>query len=158
MPAPRYPLEPLVTVRGRKVEAAVQGLADAVRSRETAEGARRASEERRDAHDRAAEAVRGQEREALGRGELRAADLLAAGAWEARMRAETSAMATAVERARGAEAAAREAEGGARGQVATRKADAQVVDEDRDRWLEGQRKKAEAQEEEEAAEAYRPSR
>ncbi len=158
MRSPRYPLEPLVALRGEQVDAAVRGLANAVRERERAEAARRASERQRDTHARSVDAVRRDEQDALGRGELRASDLAAAGAWELRVQTEASAMAVEVERSRRSEAGAQETERGARGALATREADAQVIEKDRDRWHEGARKKAEAKEEEEAAEAYRPVR
>jgi hypothetical protein len=154
----RYPLEPLATLREDAVDAAVRGLAAAVAGRASAERERRISEQRRDAHEQGAARARAVEAEALARGELRVGDLARGGAWETRVASEREAIAGDVERARRAEARAREGEQGARGEVSARKADAQVVEKDRDRWHDGLRKKAEAKEEEAAAEAYRPRR
>jgi hypothetical protein len=158
MRPPRYPLEPLAKLREDQAEAAVRGLAKAVAGRDAAERARRSAEERRNAHEAAAERVRRGELEALGRGELRAGDLARAGAWETRVATEGEAMASEVIQARGVEALARDAEHAARTEVATRKAGAQVVDADRARWRDGLRRKAEAKEEEAAEEAFRRER
>ncbi|HEY8090893.1 MAG TPA: hypothetical protein VIF09_23690 [Polyangiaceae bacterium] len=158
MRSPRYPLQPLVALRGEQVDAAVRGLATAVQERERAEAARWASEQQQDAHARSADSVRRVEQDALCRGELSASDLAAVGAWELRVRAEAGAIQVEVERSKRSEAGAREAEQGARGALAAREADAKVIEKDRERWHEGARKKAEAEEEEEAAEAYRPGR
>jgi hypothetical protein len=158
MRAPRYPLEPLADLRDDAVDEAVRGLAAAVAAREGAELARRASEQRRDDHDSAAARVRVAEQGALGRGELRVSDLLAARAWEERVAAERAALESGVDRAKGAEAAAREAERGAQREVTEREAEAKVLEKDRERWQEAARKRADARDEEEAAEAYRPRR
>jgi hypothetical protein len=154
----RYPLEPLGTLRDAAVDAAVRGLAGAVRARAVAEDARRAMQERQDAHDREAARVRSVEAEALARGELRAGDLASAGAWELRVAVDGSTLAADVERARKAEAAAQAAQDTAKGTVAARQADARVVEKDEERWEQARRAKGEAREEEEAAEAYRPRR
>jgi hypothetical protein len=158
MRPPRYALEPLAKVREERVDEAVRGLAQAVAGREAAERSRRAAEAHRETHESAAATTREAERQALERGELRAEDLARAGEWELRVAAERAALLATEERALAAAREARNEEQGARGEVATRKADAGVVEKDRARWVEGQRKRAEAREEEEAAEAYRPKR
>lgn len=158
MRRPRYPLEPLAEVRARKVEGAVQGLAKAVAQRERAAEQRQQSEQRRDAHDTHAARVSEAERGSLERGELRAADLARAHAWQLRAAAERAALAAEVERAHGVEADAVKGEGTARLQVAERRADADVVEKDRARWTAEGRKRAEAKEEEAMAEAFRPKR
>jgi hypothetical protein len=154
----RYPLEPLATLREDAVDAAVRGLASAVAGRDAAERERHASEQRLEAHEQAAARVRAAETDALARGELRAGDLARGGAWETRVASELATIAVDVDRAQKAEGRAREVEQGARCEVSVRKADAQVVDKDRERWRDGLRKKSEAKEEEEAGEAYRPRR
>jgi hypothetical protein len=156
MRPPRYPLEPLAKLREDQADAAVRGLAVAVAGRDAAERDRRTVERQRDDQEAAATRVRDAEQEALARGELRAADLARAGAWETRVASEGEAMASAVERARGAESHAREVEQSAQGEVAARKAGAEVVGADRARWQDALRKKAEAREEEAAEEAFRP--
>ncbi|HEY8042420.1 MAG TPA: hypothetical protein VIF15_21610 [Polyangiaceae bacterium] len=158
MRPPKYALEPLARLRQHGVDEAVRGLATAVARRDEAERRRRGAEQRRELHESATALVREDEREALARGELRAADLARADAWERRASAEGTAMAAECDRARTSEATALEQEQRARTQVATREADAQVVARDRARWDEGLRKRTEAREEEAMAEAYRPKR
>jgi len=155
MRPPRYPLEPLAKLREDQAAAAVRGLAAAVAGRDAAERDRRTAEQRRAAYEAAATRVREAEHEALALGQLRAADLARAGAWETRVASEGAAMASAEEHARGAETRAREVEESARGEVAARKAGAEVVGADRARWQDALRKKAEAREEEAAEEAFR---
>jgi hypothetical protein len=157
MRPPRYPLQPLARLREEQVDAAVRGLATAVAGRDAAELARRTAERRRDVHAEAAARVREAEGQALGRGELRAADLARAGAWETRVASERQAMASEVGRALGAEAQARDAERKAQEDTATRKADAEVVATDQARWSEALHKRGEAREEEAAEEAFRRS-
>jgi hypothetical protein len=151
-----YPLDPLATVRARKVEGAVAGLATAITQREKAEGERRSAEDRKAAQEAKAARIVQAERESLEQGQLRAADLARAHAWQLRSEAEHAALASQVERASAAEAEARSAEGAARTQVAGRKADAEVVENDRERWTAEGRKRDEAKEEEAMAEAFRP--
>jgi len=155
MRPPKYPLEPLAKLREEQADAAVRGLAVAVAGRDAAERDRGTAEQRRAAHAAAAIRVREAEQQALDRGELCVGDLARAGAWEMRVASEDETMASAVSRAREVETRARELEQAARGEVATRKAGAEVVDADRARWHDAQRKKAEAREEEAAEEAFR---
>jgi hypothetical protein len=156
MRRPRYRLEPLAELRDHQVEQAAVGLADAIAKREDAEHGRRAADATRAAHDAAAGQVRATESGALDRGELRAVDLAGAGTWELRVAAESTAMASAVERSRTAEERARDGERVARDEVATRRAAADVVAKDRARWLDEQRRRIEAKEEEAASEIWRP--
>jgi len=155
MRPPRYPLEPLAKLREEQADAAVRGLAVAVAGRDAAERDRRTAEQRREAHEASATRVREAEQQALARGELRVGDLARAGAWETRVAAEGQTMASAVQHARGVETRARDVEQAAQGEVATRKAGAEVVGADRARWQDALRKKAEAREEEAAEEAFR---
>jgi hypothetical protein len=155
MRPPRYPLEPLAEVRADQANAAVRGLAVAVAGRDAAERDRHEAEKRREAHEVAAARVRDAEREALAHGALRVGDLARAGAWETRVASEGATLSSALERAHGAETRAREVEQTAQGEVASRKADVEVVAADRARWDASLRKKAEAREEEAAEEAFR---
>lgn len=156
MRRPRYPLDPLAQQRDRRVEEAVRGLASAVSQREGVERRARTVEQANESHAAAVARVKDAESEALGRGELRAADLAHAHAWELRMEAERAALAAEQARARAAESAAREAEQRSRENVAQRRADADVVAKDRARWEAAQRKQSDAREEEAMAEAFRP--
>ncbi len=154
----RYPLEPLAQVRERKVEGAVRELAQAVTARERAEAERLAQQARERAHAAKLAQVVAAEREALERGELHAADLARAHAWQLRTDAERAALQAAVDQARGAEQQSRGVEDAARGEVAARRADSDVVDKDRARWEAEGRKREEAKEEEAMNEAFRPRR
>ncbi len=155
MRRPRYTLEPLVELRDQRVERATRELAGAVAESQAAERGRRAVEQRREVHEESAERVREAERQALDRGELQVADLARADGWEARVAAERRALDDELARAGAAVERARRAEDGARAEVASREAEAHVVHADRDRWQQGEQRRAEAREEEEAAEAYR---
>jgi hypothetical protein len=156
MRPPKYPLEPLAGLREKMADEAVREVAEATRERTAAERRSRASEQQVAAHDAAAERLRRGEREALARGELRVADLARANDWETQISAQRATLATALSRARVEEASALAREDGARRQATSRKADAQVVINDRARWRESQRKRAEAKEEEASSEAWRP--
>jgi hypothetical protein len=158
MRRPQYPLEPLAYVRERQVDDAVRGLANAVSQREAAARRARVVEQAAESLAAAIDGVKRAEREALGRGELRAADLAHAHAWELRMEAERAALAAEGERARAAESAAAETELQSREELARRQADADVVAKDRARWEAVHQKRADAKEEESMAEAFRPKR
>jgi hypothetical protein len=155
MRPPKYPLEPLAELRDKRVDLALDDLAAATRGRDAAERERLASEQGCRAHAAAAERLRDAEESALARGELRVADLANAGAWEIRVASEHQALASEVDRARVAEAGARVGEERAQGEVASRKADAQVVAKDRARWRSRQAGREEAKEEEASTEAWR---
>jgi hypothetical protein len=154
----KYPLESLAAQRARKVDGAVQGLAKAVAERERAEAERLAAEQQRAAQEARAASVVAAERDSLERGELSAADLARGHAWQLRSEAERAALTSQVDRARTVEAEAAKGEGTARGEVAQRRADADVVEKDRSRWTAEERKRADAKEEEAMAEAFRPRR
>ena len=151
---PKYPLTPLREHRDRNVDAATAELGDAIRARETADAARRAAErERQEAESRAA-AVRSEETERLGRGELRAADLAHGQAWEYGARAEIADLAHAVDRADGHLATACDIEGAARAALAGKKADLDVVVKDEARFDDRARRARDAAEEQAADEAF----
>jgi hypothetical protein len=156
MRPPKYPLEPLAGLREKKADAAVSELAEAARKRMAAEAKRRAAQQRVETHDLAAERVRGGEREALARGELRVLDLARANDWEMQMAAQRGSLASALSGARLDEVDAGSREDRARRQVASTKAEAQVVVNDRQRWRETRHKHEEANEEEASSEAWRP--
>jgi ATPase subunit of ABC transporter with duplicated ATPase domains len=155
---PKYPFSQLAAVRNKRVDDARHDLANKTTAHAAAERDRRAAEDNRDAHDAAAAFVRDVEANALARGELRAADLARADAWEVRIGAENAALALQVDRARVSEAGALEGEQRTRALLASRRADADAVAKDRARWSDGLRKRAEAKEEEAASEAWRPKR
>lgn len=158
MRRPQYPLEPLANVRERQVDDAVRGLATAVSQREDASRRARAVEHVAESHAAAVDRTKHAEREALGRGELTASDLAHAHAWELRVEAERAALAAEQQRARAAESAASDAEARSRGELARRRADADVVAKDRARWETAQQKRADAREEETMTEAFRQKR
>ncbi|WP_394833197.1 hypothetical protein LVJ94_42515 [Pendulispora rubella] len=155
MPRKSYPLEVLLDLRNRRVEDATVELASAIRARESAEEQRQALEITRARAAAEASVARAAERDALAQGVLRAADLQRGGAWERVARAEREAMDAKVEHAALAEQSAADDEARARGELVQRKADADVVDKDRSRYLERARKRIVAMEEECASDAWR---
>ena len=155
MPRKPYPLEVLLDLRTRRVEDATVELASAIQSRENAVERRQALEAVRARAAAEASTVRDAERDALGQGALRAVDLQRGGAWETVARAEREAMDAKVEHAALDEQGAADQEARARGELVQRKADADVVDKDRSRYLERARKRIVAMEEESASDAWR---
>ncbi len=154
----KYPLEPLVELRDRKVEEATGVLAAMIRARDAAAGRLRAALLRRETHRQVAAGIRQAELDALGRGDLRARDLARTDAWGVRVAAEREALTASVRNAREGEAKALASQGEAQATVIARSADAQVVAGHRARWDETRRRALEASEEEAAFEAWRPKR
>lgn len=155
---PKYPLEPLRTVRETQVKDARKELAQAIGRREGAETARRAAEARREVQARVVTAVREAEGAALAEGQLRARDLARADAWGVRMAKERYALVATVDKANATEVTAIEAEGQAQQHVAERHTEARVVETHHERWDAERRRALEAREEEASAEAWRPKR
>lgn len=150
----KYPLDPLREHRDHRVDAATVALGDAVRGREAADDAKcRAEAERRDAETRAS-AVRREEAKRLANGELSAADLARAQAWEHATSAEIDDLGRAVVRADGKLVAAQETELSARAALAEKKADLDVVVKDQARFDARVVKTREAAEEEAAEDAF----
>jgi hypothetical protein len=155
MAKPKYPLDPLLDLREKRKDEAGAALAGAVAARTQAEEAATRAAGARQSAEQTAAVTRSREAKALEDGALTAADLQRAGAWEQRVESERLALMKKEEEARAAEAAAREQEAGARGELAARDADVEVVAKDRARHLERLRREAEAKAEEEASEAWR---
>jgi hypothetical protein len=151
---PKYPLEPLREHRDRKVDAATAQLGDAVRAREAADDAKRRAEQQRVAAEERAAAVRQAEAGLLANGELRVADLARAEAWEHAASVEMADLGRSVARADGQVTAARDAEVQARGELAQKKADLDVVAKDEARFDAGVRRARDAAEEEAAEEVF----
>jgi len=154
----KYPLDPLVRVREKQVDDAARALGDAVRVREDAEARLAQATRRKNEAEAAANALRDGERSALERGELTVADLMRADAWGARVQQEQAELARRADDAAAKDDAAREGESRARTNVAERKADAEIVERDRERWADAERRRAEAKDEEAAADGWRPKR
>lgn len=154
----KYPLDPLARVRERKVDEAARALGDAVRAREEAARKLAQANDKKATAEAEAHALRDAERGALERGELTVADLMRADAWGVRVAAEQSELARRVDEAEVRENEAHAAEHGARANVADRKADAELVARDRARWVDGERRRAEAKDEEASADVWRPKR
>ncbi len=150
----KYPLDPLIKLRERQVDEATRDLAKAVDARQSAERKRAAAEaEKVRAEDRA-KATRDEEREALERGELSVADLMRAQAWELGVADEQKKLGQQVTVAAHGEQKARTEEDGARTALASREADAQVVEKDKERFVTRERQREIAKEEEAAQEAH----
>ncbi len=153
MRPPKYPLEPLAALRGAMVEVALGKLGAARIASDAAERQRLDLERASRARAQSAEQLRRAELEALAAGGLHVADMVRTAAWESAVEVQRRAVASDVSRARSDEANARAAEERAAAEVAFRKADAKVVENDRARWHEALRKRADAREEEAALEA-----
>lgn len=158
MPGRKYPLDPLVNLRERKVEEKTRALAGAVSAHQAAEQKRRAAEAARASADDAAAKTRERERAALESGVLRAGDLHAGRAWEFGVAEERKRLTQQVTTAEQQERAAKEKEDQERAELAAREADAEIVEKDKSRFVEGERKRELAKEEEAAVEAWRPRR
>ncbi len=156
MAKPKYSLEALEKLRETRVDEAKKLLAEAVREREAATARRRAAEVSLESRQREVDDIRANERAALEQGGAAAHDLALAGAWELGAQAELVRLADAVARRKEDEAAAMAKEAEARASVALKRADAEVVRKDHDRFDAGVRKTELAKEEEAAEEAWRP--
>lgn len=154
----QYPLEPLAKVRQRAVDVAIGRLSFAVKARDAATKARQAAEQMRLDHERATAHVKDAERDALERGDLRAADLAREATWGLRIATERARLSAGVDRTKAAEAEASDGQRKAQVGVASRRADADVVAKDRARWDDARKKSAEARDEEAASEGWRPKR
>ena len=156
--SPKYPLKPLLEHRDRQVDDATAGLAGAIREREAAADRKgRLERERREAESRAAN-ERNAERDRLAGGELRVADLAHADAWEAGVHRQITDLSNAVDRASADTDEASRKESEARADLARKKADRDVVAKDETRYADKLRRRADASEEEDAAEAWRGKR
>jgi colicin import membrane protein len=154
MAGPKYPLNPLLKLRERQVEGATAELAKAITAREVAEAARVEAEQAEARAEAEAQAVRDAEANALERGELRAGDLHRAQAWEMGVAADQKRLEASVATAEQREAGAKDQEDAARRDLATREANAQVVEKDKSRFDDKSERVAAAKEEEAAAEAF----
>jgi hypothetical protein len=153
---PKYTLEGLEKLRDGQVDEAKKKLADALRAREAATTKRQVAEQKNEAHQRAADRVRQAERVALEEGSLRARDLALQSSWEIGVRTEADRLALEVSKRKEEEQQATQREAEARVSVALKKADAEVVHKDHERFDARVRKAEEAKEEEAAEEAWRP--
>ena len=158
MPGRKYPLDPLIKLRELQVEDAARELAKTIAERQAAERQRIALEEARARAEEDARTMRDGERGALEKGELRAGDLHRAQAWEIDVAEEHKRLAQHIAAAAQGEAKASEQEEAARKDLASREADADVVDKDKARFDAGEAKRETSKEEEAAAEAWRPRR
>jgi hypothetical protein len=156
MSAPKYPLECVAKARGERVQRAELDLAAAAVALRAADCVRVDAEQRREHHEAVAGRVRDRELAELLRGALRVQDLGAADRWASRDAAEGHRLRTEAEAARALAARAASTEHAARADLASRKAEAEVIEHDRSRWRRAQQKKIEAREEEASFEAWRP--
>jgi len=151
----KYPLDPLAQLRAKQVDDATRELAATVKAREEAERAEALARSERQRLAEESKAVRDAERAALERGELRASDLMNADAWALRAREEEAMAARREIEATKRTGAAKVGEEHARDRTAQRRADADVVERDRAKWEDRERRVTEAKAEEAAEEAWR---
>ena len=154
----KYPRKIVLEHRERLAEDAKADLARAVREREARERAKAQATEEAARANAARAKVREDEDARLARGELSAWDLAQRGAWELRAEAEAEALRKKVADLGGLYDVGREQERAALLSLATRKADVDVLEKDRERHQASERKKAEAREEGAAAEVVRPTK
>ncbi len=129
-----------------------------MRAREQAEIEREKAEQARRHAEEQAQKMRDAEQEALAKGQLRAEDLQRGQAWEVAVAAERGRLAQQVSSAAEREKGAIAEEGQARDALASSKADAEVVNKDKQRFVDRERRARESREEEAAAEVWRPKR
>ena len=153
MPRPKYPLQPLLEHRSRKVDAATAELADAIRAHDAAETARACAEQARDGAEAEARAIQDAEAGRLARGELRAVDLARGQAWESATRGAIERLADAADEAGRKAERAEDAEEGARAALAGAMAQRDVVARDRTRFEAAATRAEQARDEEAAEEA-----
>ncbi len=158
MTARKYPLDPLVNLRERKVDEQARALAGAVAERHAAEKKRHEAEEARATADDAARKAREAERAALEAGALHAGDLQRAQAWELGVSQERKRLSDRVTTAEQGQKNAEEKEALAKIELASREADAEIVEKDKSRFALREQKRELAKEEEAAVEAWRPRR
>lgn len=158
MPKTKYPLEALRDVREARVDEATSALAKAVRAREDAATELARTEAARIEQRRIADEKRASERSALESGALKVADLAREDAWEHGVKAEADALAKRAAQAKSREETARDEERSAREALAAKKAEVDVVEKDKARFVGRQNERELAHEEQEANEAWRPKR
>jgi len=134
MPGRKYPLEPLVKLRKRQVDGATEKLARAINEREAAERKRLAAEKAVAEAEAASQALRDEERRALETGALRVGDLQRAQAWELGVAEAGKRLTEQVSSAARDEGRACDAVASAQQELATREADAEVVEKDKTRF------------------------
>ena len=156
MGSKKYTLEPLVDVRRDKADAAKRELGDAIRARETKEAELQAVRLRTLAHAGEVARTKDAERAALDQGALRAVDLLRQDAWQLHQERAAEELAHRERQSADAARGALADEDRARADTAEKLGELKVVERDRERFLEREKKVALAMEEEAAEEAWRP--
>jgi hypothetical protein len=152
----KYPLEPLVRLKKERVESTTRQLGKAVLARESAERRHEEAASAQRQGDARASRVRTEERDLLEKGELSAADLIRANAWEVRVQTEGAERAHAVDAAQATMTTQRRRELDAQAEVARSRGEAKAVDRHEARWIAAREKVREAEEEEATSEAARP--
>jgi hypothetical protein len=152
----KYPLASLARLKKERADGAARELAKAVSAREEADRRREEAEMARKQAEARAAHVRREERASLEHGELHAADLMRASAWEARIKAEDEGRARMVEAARATVGTKRRIEADAQAKVALARGEVKAVLRHETRWNEAQGRVRDAAEEEAAAEASHP--
>jgi colicin import membrane protein len=154
----KYPLDALAKLREEEVSRATRSLAERVHLREEAERQRRTAEDDIRRAEEKARAVRAVEQAKLERGELSVADLARAEAWAIAVDAEKERLEARVVQAKAHLSEARGAESRAQAELSARTSEADVVEKDRAKWQDAIDRAAEARQEEEAADGWRPKR
>lgn len=155
MPArSRYPLDALLRRRKELQDDKARALAERMRESAAASQHRRRAEAAEQEHRDAVEQTEQSECARIDDGAANVQDLLAMQAWEIAQQAQAEVLRQQVERAAEAARQASAKEGQARGALATAQAEADVVDQDRQRFTEALRKQEQARSDEDAEETH----
>ncbi len=155
---PKYALDPVREVRAAAERSAREALARAVEAREAATRSRRSAEAEREDADRRATAARAGEQALLASGALSVADLGRHDAWEAGVREARAADDERIVQLSAREVEASHVENLRRSELGDRMRALELVEKDKERWEDARRRRREAADEAEGADAWRPKR
>ena len=158
MPRARYSLEPLVRLRRDRVDEATAALATSLAERQRAEADVARAEGHVELHAGAAVRTRATEHEALARGERTAADLQRSLHWEIGVKVEGTTREQHAAEARERSAAATSVASSAQARLSTKMAEESAVLKHRASFVQAEDRRAAAEDEQAAEEAWRPRR
>lgn len=158
MARPKYPLSTLEQVRQKKVDASAEALAEARVSREAAESMRDEKVNEKKALEMRAQAIGERERERFSQAGMTVDELARRFDFEEGVRVGTNALTEQIQIADEQVNEARSVEHETRRELHDRIADRNVIDKDKERFLAAAQKRADAKEEEQVEEAWRPKR
>jgi len=153
-PKTRYPLDALLQRRQDLEDGKTRALATRMRETGDAAQSRRRAEEVERSHQQEVEATVRHECDRTDGGAGQVQDLLTMQAWEIAQQARAAVLREETERAAREAQAAAERETLARGELASAKAEAEVVEQDRQRFVEAMKRQEQARADEDAEESH----